>query len=317
MSFWDFLFRSDEYIAEEVEKQVTSKTADLRQQVELLQQQVQGLQQQMQGLQQTVQSQRQQLQKQNQVLQKLLQQFPVGQGQSPKEAPAATDLPVSPAKPEKAAQAKATLSIAAFALAPAKGLLIRAEDDVPSALQKVKQIQPLQQVLQAYPSEEADIIGRMLARYLQKVERLAEKLPQEQKKWDEEEISEAVTEKIFSLLQKNLLTVLPVTIQRGYAAKPEFYGQLLTVFNQYLQQCSVYTRQPESQDYLAEADYDFMQIQPLAAKTQADDGRVDSIERLPYFLDYVDEDGERQHYQYDGQMYVYRYDAGEVNVSGR
>lgn len=284
MSFWDLLFHGEEYIQKIVKKQVAEQTADLTQQIQVLQQ--------------TVQTQNRQIQTLEQQLQKR------EQGQAAKSV----RTPPEPRAGEKE-EYPALLTITDFAISPSSRILIRKKADIQPALENLQNTQPMQQVLQQYKTEEAAMLGRMLEQYLQKIKRFAAKLPVQQKKWDEELLSEEVTNKIFSLLQKNLFSVLPVTIQRGYAAKPEFYSRLLAAFNQYLKQCGVYTHQPASKTQLAEEDYDWMQIQPLPAKTQADNGRVASIERLPYCLDYMDEDGERQTYQFDGQMYVYRYDA--------
>ena len=110
-------------------------------------------------------------------------------------------------------------------------------------------------------------------------------------------------------MQKSLLKMLPVAILRGSARNPSFYEGLLAELNQYLQQCGVYTLLPSSKEYFDTEDCNFMEILPLPRKNHADDKRVESIERLPYCLDYLDEDEERQVCRVDGQISVYRFEA--------
>ena len=120
---------------------------------------------------------------------------------------------------------------------------------------------------------------------------------------------EEATGAVFDIMKKSLLTQLPVAILRGSAKNPLFYGGLLEELNKYLARCGVYTLMPSSKAYFNDDDCHFMEIQPLPTKNRGDDKRVEAIERLPYCLDYIDEDEDRQVCQLDGQMTVYRFEA--------
>ena len=157
--------------------------------------------------------------------------------------------------------------------------------------------------------KEAVTLTKAMEEYIKRIQRFEAALPQKQTKWDDDIVSEEATSALFAIMQKSLLKMLPVAILRGSARNPSFYEGLLAELNQYLQQCGVYTLLPSSKEYFDTEDCNFMEVLPLPTKNHADDKRVESIERLPYCLDYLDEDEERQVCRVDGQISVYRFEA--------
>ena len=310
MSLLDWLLHGDEYL-EQLGK-LTQRTAYLEQELVQERRERQQLQQEVRQLQQRLQQLQQQLRQ-------------PAKPQAPVQAPAKASVqipvqtPVQEQSVKKAAPAKPApvtskteakpFDIARFSLAKTDKILIRTSSDIERAVQKIKNTDGLYAFLQKCDDKEAVMITKIMEEYRKRIERFEASLPQKRKKWDEDMVSEEATSALFSIMKKSLLTTLPVTILRGSIRNPSFYGRLLAELNQYLLQCGVYTLMPSSKERFNADDCDFMEIQPLPTKNHGDDRRVESIERLPYCLDYLDEDEDRQVCRLDGQMAVYRFEA--------
>ena len=289
MSFWDFL---DFLHVGKYKKKIgelTQRNKALEQELEQSRGERQQLQQEVQQLQQEVQHLQQELQQL-----KLRQQLrPQAPAQTPVQAPAEE-------KP---------LDITGFSLPHTDRILIKSSSDIPQAIQKIKNIDGICSFLKKSGDKEAVTLTKAMEEYMKRIQRFEAALPQKQTKWDDDIVSEEATSALFAIMQKSLLKMLPVAILRGSARNPSFYEGLLAELNQYLQQCGVYTLLPSSKEYFDTEDCNFMEVLPLPTKNHADDKRVESIERLPYCLDYLDEDEERQVCRVDGQISVYRFEA--------
>lgn len=296
MSFWDFF---DFLHVGKYKKKIgelTQRNKALEQELEQSRREGQQLQQERQQLQQELL----QLQQERQHLQQELQQLQLRQQLRP-QAPAQT--------PVQAPAEENPLDISGFSLPHTDRILIKSSSDIPKAIQKIKNIDGICSFLKKSGDKEAVTLTRAMEEYIKRIQRFEAALPQKQKKWDDDIVSEEATSALFAIMQKSLLTMLPVAILRGSARNPSFYKGLLVELNQYLQQCGVYTLMPSSKEYFDTEDCNFMNILPLPTKNHADDKRVESIERLPYCLDYLDEDEERQVCRVDGQISVYRFEA--------
>ena len=298
MSFWKLLFHGDEYLKQEIRKQVGKKIAKLTERIGLLEQELEQTKREQMQLKQRVQAQAQQIRDLEQWRTAAKVAAPVVKDAEPRKP-----APVMP-MPEKK-----PFDIKRFSIPKPDKVLIRTASDVVRAMENIKNIDSLCAFLKNYGDKDAMMIAKLVAQYQERVERFESALPQKRKKWDDEMVSEEATGAVFDIMKKSLLTQLPVAILRGSAKNPLFYGGLLEELNKYLARCGVYTLMPSSKAYFNDDDCHFMEIQPLPTKNRGDDKRVEAIERLPYCLDYIDEDEDRQVCQLDGQMTVYRFEA--------
>ena len=109
---------------------------------------------------------------------------------------------------------------------------------------------------------------------------------------DSEEISEEITVKFFKIISENLLDNVMVAIYRG-GKDAAGYKEFLQNVNGYLSTHGIYTEDilPGT---MIEGDM-LSNIEPPFSKqtsVAADDGKVDEVELLPYFMFYEDDDGD-------------------------
>ena len=126
-------------------------------------------------------------------------------------------------------------------------------------------------------------------------------------KFDEDILSQECTEAFFKVLSKSFLKQLMNAVWRGRKDNPEFYGRLLAKLNAYLAACRVYTIPIEPKKFMKPSDIEHMAIISKDTPNKSEDKLIDEVERLPYNIDYLNEDGEIEHITCDGNMVVCKY----------
>lgn len=213
---------------------------------------------------------------------------------------------------QKAAAPKEAPSIASFSLDRPQEPLVKDRADIDSFLKCVTDTHVLDDFLQQSTFSEKDVFQRLLNSYHKRLQIWTDKLPKKLAELDDEEVSESVTTGFFSVLTKGLLDTLPIAIYRGAVRNPEFYQSFLNAFNQYLQHCGVYTWPLRSQTHFDEHDLDYLTISRLDTPDKTKDNCVAEIEQLPYCLDYLDDDGERQFCLRSGRLSLWKYQGASV-----
>ena len=126
------------------------------------------------------------------------------------------------------------------------------------------------------------------------------------KNYDDATISEEVTEKYFKVFQPTLLDNVAVSIYRGLDKEPQFYGEFLNLFNAYLQRCGLYTRKVTPDIKAVDSDYEDMKPIPRVVQDFAQDKMILEVQQLPYYINYLDDEGNVQNLFHDGKMIVAR-----------
>ena len=126
---------------------------------------------------------------------------------------------------------------------------------------------------------------------------------------ESEEISENITEKFFKIISDNLFDNVMISLYRGFNNSVE-YQEFLKKVNQYLSKHRIYT-----EDIIpgTKLQNDMMSnIEPPIFKHTAkadDDGKVDKVELLPYFMIFEDEDGKPDTVRKRGKVICLKYGA--------
>lgn len=126
---------------------------------------------------------------------------------------------------------------------------------------------------------------------------------------DPEEISEEITDKFFKIISENILDNVMVAIYRG-GKDAVGYNAFLGKVNQYLAAHGIYTQEilPGSK---AEGNI-ISDIEPPVSKrtdVAADDGKIDEVELLPYFMTYENDDGNVETVRKRGRIVRLKYGA--------
>ena len=126
---------------------------------------------------------------------------------------------------------------------------------------------------------------------------------------DPEEISEEITDKFFKIISENILDNVMVAIYRG-GKDAVGYNEFLGKVNHYLAVHDIYTQEilPGSK---AEGNI-ISDIEPPVSKrtvVAADDGKIDEVELLPYFMTYENDDGNLEIVRKRGRIVRLKYGA--------
>lgn len=112
--------------------------------------------------------------------------------------------------------------------------------------------------------------------------------------------------RILTLIYDALLKKLMVPIYRGRkSGEVEFENGLLSALNKYLSCAGVYTRTDmQVGSLMAEKDYEDMDMIYNSQTQGLPQGTITEIELYPYYIDYVDESGEKRQLHTSGRMMV-------------
>ena len=123
---------------------------------------------------------------------------------------------------------------------------------------------------------------------------------------DDDELSETVTVKYFKLFHQIIFDNIIVAVKRGLNDSDDFYRAFLPKINAYLEQCGFYTVNSISGIKAEDTDYENMSPQIIETPDKNLDKIIKDIERLPYRINYLDEFGEKNFFQYNGVMILYK-----------
>ncbi len=179
------------------------------------------------------------------------------------------------------------------------------EDGIKKALQRALDLDDVIGFLQKSKLESRDAFLRIIEKYKSNLSKAADKFKFDS--YDEEEVSEAATEKFFKVVQVNLLNALAVSVYRGMNSDEETYAEFAKKLNAYLTKCGIYTRYIKVGGTISAKDYDDMNIIRKNTDKRAEDRIIAEVERLPYYINYIDEDDEIEQFCYDGSMTVLVY----------
>ena len=125
--------------------------------------------------------------------------------------------------------------------------------------------------------------------------------------YDAEELSEEVTRKFFGVIAENVLDNIVVGIYRG-GQDAAGYAEFLKKVNDCLSKCGVYTREVlPGTAFSSSLAADIHPPIPKKTMDASKDGVIDEVELLPYFMDYEDEDGNREFVCKRGKIICLKY----------
>ena len=175
--------------------------------------------------------------------------------------------------------------------------------------------------LESSDFDKKDNFIRILENYRQNLKKVSDKV--RRKKFNEDALSEEVTEAFFNTLSKHFLATIPISIYRGarqetletldaaeQAKDFKFYSDFLAKVNEYLAACHVYTAPIVPKSTMTSTDIDRMSVTRKDTEIPDEDNVIDEVERLPYYMDYVSENGEVENFCSEGKMVVLKYDGG-------
>ena len=162
---------------------------------------------------------------------------------------------------------------------------------------------------------------RIIENYRQNLKKVSDKV--RRKKFNEDALSEEVTEAFFNTLSKFFLATIPISIYRGArqetldafdddtrAEESKFYMTFLKKINEYLTACHVYTASVLPKEPMTSGDIDRMSVTRKETTNENEDNVIDEVERLPYYMDYLTESGDVESFFSEGKMVVLKFDGG-------
>lgn len=125
---------------------------------------------------------------------------------------------------------------------------------------------------------------------------------------DDEDIWENITEDFFKIVQNDILSNFMIGIYRGIKNEKAVYEQFLNEVNKYLASCCIYTRYIHpGVKYTKDDLNDMVPLKKETSDIEKDD-YIDEVERLPYYIDYLNEDKEKEYFCYDGRFVILKYE---------
>lgn len=155
-------------------------------------------------------------------------------------------------------------------------------------------------------------IAENLRRYKSALTKLIETGDKNFAEVDEDLLSQKASELFFGVVKKNLLETVVISIYRCPENQRETYKKFLRAFNEYLKSCGIYTK------YFApgkKIDSELRSYsESVITKTtpnQSENNIIYEIERLPYFLNYYDEDNSVAALSCGAKVFVLKYGRGD------
>ena len=203
----------------------------------------------------------------------------------------------------------APLKISAFQIKKTgKPLFSNKPEDAAKTLAAVENLAPLLDFLESSGFEKKDTFINIVRKYQQNLAGFAKNL--QRGKFDADNFSEEATDAFFSTLSRYFLEKIPVSIYRGSRENPAFYSAFLEKVSAYLSACRVYTKLIEPGKRLNSDDLDAVSVILRNTPERAKDKIIDEVERLPYFVDYLTDDGETEYFCCEGKMILFKFDGG-------
>lgn len=172
-------------------------------------------------------------------------------------------------------------------------------------LQKALNMDNITEFLQQSSLENKQAYLDIFGRYKKNIQKFIDKLSVDE---DDEELWEILTEKFFKIVKNDILSNVMIGIYRGIKNNKKDYELFLREVNKYLNSCGIYTRYVHPDTKYTKNDLDDMV--PLKKETSDlnKNDYIDEVERLPYYIDYLNEDGDKEFFFYDGRFVVLKYE---------
>lgn len=174
--------------------------------------------------------------------------------------------------------------------------------NIEDTLDKVKNVENIKNYLLSWDTEEKDIFVKIIDKYQKSLEKMIKKLDLDE---DDEELFEIVTDEFFSNLENTFINKLMVSIYRGIKNNNhKFYEGFIKEVNDYLRLCNVYTRNVEVNCQIKEDDYHDMEIIPKKVTDKKLHNKIEEVEMLPYYINYINDTGDIKTMTIKGKMTV-------------
>ena len=176
-------------------------------------------------------------------------------------------------------------------------------EEITTKLKAAMNVEELQTFLESSKAANKIIFLRSLDRHVRNLQKLTYKLNFDE--FGAGQASEEITKRYFEIFRLTLLESVTSTSYRGLVRQSDFYREFLQHFNRYLQRCGIYTRRVLPNGRITEQDLIDMKLTRRDTVNAANDGLIIEVERLPYYIDYLDAAGELKHLFFEGRMLVY------------
>lgn len=179
---------------------------------------------------------------------------------------------------------------------------------ISSKVKEALNLSDVEKFLSANSSTTTKQFQKLIAAHLKEVKKFVDRLKLND--LDDSEVSEAVTAKFFKLFHRTIFDNLMIAIRRGLKNSDKdlknFYSDFLSKLNEYLTRCGIYSLNVKGDRTAESDDYENMTPQILKTGDENLSGKIESIERLPYRINYLDEFGEQKFFQHAGIMNLYK-----------
>ena len=176
-------------------------------------------------------------------------------------------------------------------------------EEITARLKAAMNVDEIKTFLDSSKAANKVIFLRSLDRHVRNLQKLTYKLNFNE--YEGGQTSEEITKKYFEIFKLTLLESVTATSYRGMSRQLEFYREFLKHFNQYLQRCGIYTRRVLPNGRVTEQDLIDMKISRRETTKVANKDLIAEVERLPYYIDYVDADGGIRKLFFEGKMIAY------------
>lgn len=194
--------------------------------------------------------------------------------------------------------------IAKFSLPKVPAPLTGSKAVMLKKLEEASHVEGIMDFLTAQKNLSAANYRNQLAKCGPKFGRLLEKTAARE---EDEDFAEDVALEYFKIIRDVALSNMMTGIQRNYGKDPQFYGQFLELMNKWLTSCGIYTRMVLPGARPSDEDYEDMSFITKTVDDSARHGVMERVERLPYYMDYQEADGETGKLHYDGQAISLRF----------
>ena len=160
------------------------------------------------------------------------------------------------------------------------------------SMNKIKDLSGILNYLNSSNNENKDIYMKIVSKYNEMINKFINNIDFD--KYDEDEISEELSEGFFKILKKYFIDKLMVGIYRGMKSGDSFYLGFLKTINEYLKGCNVYTRLLKTNVKKTREDDNDIDILPKPTDDESKNNIIEEIEMLPYYLDFINEYDEKE-----------------------
>lgn len=213
-------------------------------------------------------------------------------------APSATSGPSGPSTPEAA-------FIARFAI-PGWGPAFDASPgSVLNAVRDALEIGPLLRMVETSADKKTPTLMKQLKKHQEALGKLRDTLSQKLAA-GEEMLVETIAEEYFGIFQRIFLNNILLAVYRGLKNGNPLYAQLVAPVTDYLATCGFSTRDVVPGREIRDEDYEDMHLYLKKTASPELDNVIFEVERLPYYLHYLKDEGEEMSLCCQGALTLYK-----------